>query len=272
MGRPTTKTLKRLFALSSNRCAFPDCKATLVDLGSGKVTGRVCHIAAASANGPRHDATQTEVQRHAFENLMLLCGAHHDVVDDDSAEYTVERLVAMKRSHEERASSLTEADIDSGASLLATIQTGDVAGSVITTVNQSGGQVAHSIVNLGPTSRVLAEAHRQAIVRALAPAKGRRILFASTLGDSESFGFSDQLERCARVAQLDVHPSQASMWAGPVSGVQIQYDAMDATTERAAREFCRVLVEHGFLARVDAGSNRNAILVVVGDKNTNVSW
>jgi hypothetical protein len=48
---------KRLFAMSRNRCAFPNCQQPLVDQG-GKVTGRICHIRAGQPGGPRYDAAQ----------------------------------------------------------------------------------------------------------------------------------------------------------------------------------------------------------------------
>ena len=68
---PSVATVKRLFAVSGNKCAFPKCPATLVDGDSGAVIGEVCHIRSASSGGPRYDASQTDAQRHAFENLIL---------------------------------------------------------------------------------------------------------------------------------------------------------------------------------------------------------
>lgn len=67
-----TSTIKRLFALSGNRCAFPGCFNSLVD-PPGKVTGRICHIRGRNTGGQRFDATQTDTERHGFDNLLLLC-------------------------------------------------------------------------------------------------------------------------------------------------------------------------------------------------------
>jgi hypothetical protein len=39
----------------------------------------------------------------AYENLILLCRKHHKQVDDQVTYYTVERLQAIKRAHEEWA-------------------------------------------------------------------------------------------------------------------------------------------------------------------------
>ena len=49
-GSPSTTTVKQLFAVSGNRCAFPDCTRTLVDVETG--TGEICHIRGQSEGGP----------------------------------------------------------------------------------------------------------------------------------------------------------------------------------------------------------------------------
>ncbi|MBV9174691.1 MAG: hypothetical protein JOZ81_31905 [Chloroflexi bacterium] len=97
-GQPKTATIKRLFALSNNCCAFPKCTAGLVV--ESVVTGEVCHIKAASPDGPRYDPSQSDEERHAFDNLLLMCPAHHKVIDDDEEAYSVDRLHALKQRHE----------------------------------------------------------------------------------------------------------------------------------------------------------------------------
>jgi tetratricopeptide (TPR) repeat protein len=100
MSSPTVTTIKRLFAASGNQCAFPGCALPLVDPDSGAVLGEICHVRARSPGGPRYDATQTEEQCHAFENLLLLCPSHHKIVDDNPDVYPVERLLEIKARHE----------------------------------------------------------------------------------------------------------------------------------------------------------------------------
>lgn len=99
MPEPPLKTLKRLFALSMNQCAFPGCKAPLIE-DSGVVTGKICHIRAESLEGPRYDSKLSEEARNAFSNLILLCGRHHDIIDAQPEVYTVETLLNMKDQHE----------------------------------------------------------------------------------------------------------------------------------------------------------------------------
>jgi hypothetical protein len=100
MSGPTTATIKQLFAVSGNRCTFPGCNLPLVDSGSGTVLGEICHIKARSPDGPRYDPHQVDEERHAFGNLLLLCPAHHKIVDDNPGEYTVEWLLKVKAQHE----------------------------------------------------------------------------------------------------------------------------------------------------------------------------
>lgn len=95
MTSPTERTIKRLFALSRNRCAYPKCGTPIVH-ESGAITGDVCHIKAASPGGPRFDPGQTDTERHAFENLVLMCKVHHQVVDRNPVRFTVDLLKDMK--------------------------------------------------------------------------------------------------------------------------------------------------------------------------------
>lgn len=97
-------TLKILFALSGNVCAFPGCTAPIVDTEHGVVTGQICHIKARRKQGPRYDANQPTSERNGYENLILMCSAHNKIVDDPSTgdAFTVEILQGYKREHELR--------------------------------------------------------------------------------------------------------------------------------------------------------------------------
>src|SRR5258708_28461125 len=127
---PRLRTVKRLFAVSANRCAFPKCKAELVC--EGTIVGQICHIKADKPDGPRYDAGQSDEERHGFENLILMCAAHHKVIDDDEEAYTVQRLTGMKTSHEASAAGMSDDEATKGATLLLSY-------------NQSGGITAHSV-------------------------------------------------------------------------------------------------------------------------------
>lgn len=99
MAVPSEKTVKKLFALSGNICAFPGCPSPIVE-SAGTISGQICHIKAKSKGGPRFDAQQSENERHDFANLILLCGQHHKVIDDQPDIYTPDVLSEMKTVHE----------------------------------------------------------------------------------------------------------------------------------------------------------------------------
>lgn len=102
MTTPHLSTIKRLYALSGNRCAFPECDTTLVDQASETLTGEICHIRARRPGGPRHDPGMGSDELHAFENLILLCATHHKVIDSDPESFTAEMIFRMKAEHEGR--------------------------------------------------------------------------------------------------------------------------------------------------------------------------
>jgi hypothetical protein len=91
-------TIKRLFAVSNNICAFPDCPAPLVE--GETFVGEVCHIKSASKGHPRYDPIQSEAERHGFDNLLVLCRKHHKIIDTEVDHYPPEALVEMKKAHE----------------------------------------------------------------------------------------------------------------------------------------------------------------------------
>lgn len=99
MKEPTRTAVKKLFAFSRNRCAFPKCEVPIVE-DSGTVTGIICHIRARSKGGPRFDAKQSPEQRHDFANLILMCSRHSKVIDSEPKLYTAAKLEDFKRDHE----------------------------------------------------------------------------------------------------------------------------------------------------------------------------
>ena len=91
MSGPSVATIKRLFAVSGNRCAFPGCTTPLVDPTSGKVTGRICHIRARNPQGPRHDPDHPDVARDVNNLGSVLC----DLGELAGARAAFERALAI---------------------------------------------------------------------------------------------------------------------------------------------------------------------------------
>lgn len=156
--KPSMATVKRLYAVSGNRCAFPGCNNSLVDKPSGKLVGRICHIKAAKPGGPRFDENQSDEERHGFENLVAMCPIHHDVIDADPKSYSVERLHEIKAKHEAENTREEELSDELAIQFLTNISSPTITnGSVIISNNQMGGQIAHAITNLGPSKRGFSE-------------------------------------------------------------------------------------------------------------------
>jgi tetratricopeptide (TPR) repeat protein len=106
---PTIKTLKHLFAVSGNTCAFPGCKQKLFDSDFDFIA-EVCHIEAAEEGGERFNRSQTNKERSEFSNLMVMCHEHH-VKTDNIIKYPAPVLHGIKKAHEARFSNSQESDI-----------------------------------------------------------------------------------------------------------------------------------------------------------------
>ena len=94
----------RLFALSGNQCAFPGCTNAVTDQagpGEQPVTlAQRAHIVGVGRQGPRSKALPLSDDIDAVENLLLLCGEHHRIVDNNPRIYSVEVLAKYKADHE----------------------------------------------------------------------------------------------------------------------------------------------------------------------------
>ena len=149
MKAPSDRTIKRLFALSRNQCAYPACQTAIVQ-PTGTPTGEICHIKARNTAGPRFDPTQSDEERHEFENLILLCSVHHKIVDDQPERFSVELLREMKSIHERNGNcELTQEDVRLAQRLLDAYVKVETAGDAQVMLSSPGGvQVNNQIENL----------------------------------------------------------------------------------------------------------------------------
>lgn len=146
MGRPTEKTIKRLFALSGNSCAFPGCVSPIVESVTS-ATGQICHIRARGGQGPRFDESLAEADLHSFENLILLCPNHHSVVDGQPKRFTIDVLERMKADHESKLGrSERGEDIFSARILLRELERFEANGNLGNIVVNSPGAVVTQTV------------------------------------------------------------------------------------------------------------------------------
>lgn len=96
--KPKPKIVRELYLKSGNECAFPECDRKIMN-NKGVLLGEICHIEAAKPSAPRFNPEQTNDERRAFSNLLLMCHDHHIITDDES-EFSVERMQQLKADHE----------------------------------------------------------------------------------------------------------------------------------------------------------------------------
>jgi len=117
------KTRLVLWTRAAGRCQYEGCnKSLLGDIISGAEElnkAYVAHIVAREPDGPRGDSVRSVQLADDIGNVMLLCDAHHRLIDKEDVENHPEtRLLAMKRAHENRISSATDIQNDKGTHIL----------------------------------------------------------------------------------------------------------------------------------------------------------
>ncbi|WP_341830999.1 hypothetical protein AACH28_16300 [Sphingobacterium thalpophilum] len=97
-------TVRRLDTLSGNECANPNCTKKLVAEDGISIVSKICHIEAASTDGPRYNKSMTDDERRSFSNLILLCDEHHTIIDnkENEGKYPVDLLKKWKDDHERK--------------------------------------------------------------------------------------------------------------------------------------------------------------------------
>ncbi len=86
--------LKILWGKAAGRCSCPGCSNICIsyfEKSGDKVLGEMAHVIPQSSKGP-----------DTYENLILLCPYHHEMVDKASADFPLELLHQWKRQHELR--------------------------------------------------------------------------------------------------------------------------------------------------------------------------
>lgn len=97
--KPTT--IRRLDSLAGNQCAAPKCTSKLIAKDGESLISKICHIEAASKNGPRWNPNMSDDELRDFENLILLCDECHIIIDNmaHEAKYPVRLLKQWKKDH-----------------------------------------------------------------------------------------------------------------------------------------------------------------------------
>ena len=102
--------VRRLDTLSGNLCSFPGCDRKLVARDGETIVSKICHIEAASEEGPRFNEKMNDDERRHFNNLILMCDECHNIIDnkDNEAKYSVVMLQQWKKDHHEKMEALKQ--------------------------------------------------------------------------------------------------------------------------------------------------------------------
>lgn len=95
------QTKKKLYAVSLNRCYNPDCTNKVIAKDSN--ISEIAHIRGLEPGSARYEADMTDDKRNSYQNLILLCGNCHKIVDDQPDKYTAELLKSWKTKREAEA-------------------------------------------------------------------------------------------------------------------------------------------------------------------------
>lgn len=101
------KDIKLLWGLAQARCAFPGCGLiqVLEQTAADPIAtiGEMAHIVAHAKGprAPRSDPDFPDHLRNRYENLILLCNTHHEIVDVQPNTYSAENLRKWKADLEQ---------------------------------------------------------------------------------------------------------------------------------------------------------------------------
>lgn len=94
---------RKLYRVARGTCFYPDCQRPIMfDVDNQPVCDvEIAHIHGAENGSARYDENMTDAERSAFANLILLCSAHHKLVDRDELAYPIESLERWKSENED---------------------------------------------------------------------------------------------------------------------------------------------------------------------------
>lgn len=94
---------KALYRLSRGTCYYPNCSRRIIEVVEGEpmVAVDIAHVHGANSGSARYQESMTDAERRAYDNLILLCGPHHRLVDGRRRdEFPPELLQAWKSENE----------------------------------------------------------------------------------------------------------------------------------------------------------------------------
>lgn len=101
----TTATKILLAMRSGGVCAMPRCGKHLTydaTLGTDTYVAEAAHIRGEKSIAARYDASMTDEQRNAIDNLIYFCTDDHTIIDKVVEDWPTARLMTIKLEHERK--------------------------------------------------------------------------------------------------------------------------------------------------------------------------
>jgi len=137
------------------RCSNPNCRKITngpsSDPQKALNIGVAAHIRAASPGGKRFDPLQTSENRKSITNCIWLCQNCAKLIDSDEEKYSVDLLFKWKCLSEDAALLDVENQNIQKEPII-------IANPEVISINQSGGQIAKTIINQKPDRRTISHA------------------------------------------------------------------------------------------------------------------
>jgi hypothetical protein len=96
-------TERALFDLAQGTCYYPGCSTRAIAFieGAPITNVQLAHILGANPGSPRFEPAMSDKERASFDNLVLLCKPHHDLVDRvDPDRFPADVLKKWKKDRE----------------------------------------------------------------------------------------------------------------------------------------------------------------------------
>jgi hypothetical protein len=96
------KDIKLLWGRAGGRCSYCNIDLTRVVQDDNVIVGEMAHVIARRQDGPRGSENVDKKVLNTYENLILLCNNHHEMIDKTPQRFSVEQILGWKKNHEER--------------------------------------------------------------------------------------------------------------------------------------------------------------------------
>lgn len=236
-------------------CSNPDCRAPTkgphTETGRSINVGMACHVHAAASGGPRYDPGQTENERRGIDNGIWLCRTCGTLIDTDEARWPATLLRRWRAQAELAALD----DVGKPAR-------DDAPRTVVTSINQHGGQTAGTIINLErPPRRLVGQQIPGDVARRL-QLRPIRLSIEAYNADGETLQLARDFFDAGRQLGWDVpsFPGQV-ICPDPFSGIRVESEAPPADGDDPLLALAEWLRAIGFQTDLVRGADRNHVRV-----------